>query len=184
MQLAQPSPNATTHATATRSRSMLDSTEPTIIGEPTADLDGLRVRSLSGGLVLLGPTAAPLGSLDALLNTPNTVPVEVNGKLLASWTTSPDELVLLTRQVSRIIRDGKTAVVYLDSHRAGVEQLPIDVWDFVCLRLGSILIGLAETPAYVTVHGQDPGVPVAVTPIERVIASAVHAVDWFEARRD
>ena len=119
-----------------------------------APRDVPRCRSRGGGLVIVGPTAGPLAGLDELLALPGFEPVEAIAERLASWITVNDEAIELTRQASKVIRNGANAVVFLDAHVGDADPVPPDLREFVCVRLGQIMIGLADTPSFVALHGE------------------------------
>ena len=106
-----------------------------------------------GGLILIGPGAFELNGLDALLASPEVDAIGGCSELIMDWDTVTPEVTQISRQASRLIRNGRTAVVHLDVHVGEGEAIPADMRHFVCLRLSQILIGLAETPAYVAIHG-------------------------------
>lgn len=112
------------------------------------------VSPVAGALVIIGPTSGELAGIDALLSAPCVEPVEAIGARLANWKTVSAEVVEVGRSASRAIRRGNTAVVYLDSHSG--EAPPVDVAkrDFVCTRLGQVLIGLADVPSGVVAHSE------------------------------
>ena len=106
--------------------------------------------------MLLGPTTTPLAGIDELLASPDVEAVETEGGRLNSWITSPDEVLIATRAASSIIRSGRTAVVHLDSHcDGGAPAVSDEDCEFVCCRLGRIMLGLADEPAFIAVLGQE-----------------------------
>lgn len=114
----------------------------------------LRIDSGLGALVLIGPSAGELSGLGALLEHPGIEGVEAIGTRMASWITVSTEVIEVGRSASSAIRNGRTAVVYLDSHVGEAPPLPIENREFVCTRMGQILIGLADPPSYVLAHGE------------------------------
>jgi len=119
-------------------------------------LSALQLSPYTGGVDIVGPTAGPLPAIDALISSSEVEAVEACGGDLSDWISSPDEILLLSRQVSSILRTGRSVVIHLDSHLEGAaEALPRESWAFVCSRLGRVTVGLADDPAYVAVHGED-----------------------------
>ncbi len=107
-----------------------------------------------GGLVIIGPTPEPLDGIDELLACPSLEPVEAMADRMSSWLTVSDEVIEVTRLTSQVLRRGNTAVVYLDSHSGDAPPVEADTREFVCTRLGQIMIGLADEPAFVALYSQ------------------------------
>gem|GEM_PF-1511634 len=130
---------------------------PTIADtRPSADhniVEDLRFNSPTGGLAIIGPTSLPLRGMSGLLGTPNVESIEVSAQDLMTWDTAGATIVTLTREVSSAMRDGKTAVVYLDAHVGRAPAAPVERHEFMCCRLSRILVGLADAPPYLALHG-------------------------------
>lgn len=107
----------------------------------------------AGGLVIIGPTQGSVQGLEALLESPGAVPVEIEASRIQSWDTARSETVLLSRRVSSMIRRGETPIIYLDTHLAGNGVVPKGRHDFVSQRLGQIIVGLADMPSYLAIYG-------------------------------
>lgn len=114
----------------------------------------LSIDSPAGGLIIIGPSPYEIVGLEQLLALPMVEGVEVVSSRMMSWQTVNSEAIEVSRQASRAIRRGRTAVVYLDSHVVDAPAVPARFREFVCARLGQILVGLADTPAYVALHGE------------------------------
>ena len=119
-------------------------------------LDTLQLSPHAGGIAFICPSAAPISTVDALLGSPDVDAVQVCGEKMTTWKTSPDELVVLCRQISRTLRAGRTAAVHLDSHVQGVaEPTPDSSRPFICSRLAQVVPGLADEPTYIVAHGDE-----------------------------
>mgnify|MGYP000547991233 CR=1 FL=1 len=141
------------------------------------DVAGMRVESGRGALVLVGPSAGELCGIDALLELPNVESVEAIGTRMASWNTVGAEVIEVGRSASHLIRNGQTAVVHLDSHSGAAPAIPVDDREFVCARLGQILIGIADAPAYVVAHGERMGRSLIIDSLEDCGVEALGSVD-------
>ena len=114
----------------------------------------LRIDGDAGGLIILGPTIGPMRGVETILSSPGVEPIEVVGQRMVSWKTVSAEVLEVSRLTSRAIRSGQTAVVYLDAHLGEGAPIPAESHEFVCARLGQIMIGLADVPAYVALHSE------------------------------
>jgi len=121
--------------------------------KPQPDVDSrVKFSSQVGGLIVLGPTTAPIIGLQALLESPGAVPIKVDAVRLQGWDTARAEISTFSRLVSSAIRSGKTAIVYLNSHETCGKSIPADQKSFVSQQLSQFLTGLAETPAYLALY--------------------------------
>jgi len=114
----------------------------------------LRIEPGQGALVLVGPTTGELPGIDGLLDHSSIDGVEAIGARMMSWKTVSAEVIEVGRAASHAIRNGRTAVVHLDSHVGEAAPVPADCREFVCARLGQVLMGLADVPAYVVTHSE------------------------------
>lgn len=142
-----------------------------------ADLSDVYVESDRGALVLIGPGAGELPYLDALLDLPQVDSVEAISARMMDWNTVSAETIEVGRSASHSIRNGRTAVVHLDSHSGEAPPVPIDAREFVCTRLGQILIGIADTPAYVVTHGERMASALIIDSLEDRSVEAVRSGD-------
>jgi len=135
------------------------------------------IDGLTGGLIIVGPTATEVGGLDDLLASPLVEGVEAVSARMSSWHTVTNEVIELSRHVSKVIRSGRTAVVYLDSHLGDAEPLDEAAQQFVCARMGQILIGLADTPAFVALHGEVLAAAIVAGSLGDNNAVAINSID-------
>lgn len=147
----------TTGAAAMVSASQVTNSGSDVLSHHGASGDSLgclKFASDVGGLALIGPTGMQLAGMPALLQSPRVEAIEMPMQDFAGWNTANSAVILLARRVSQAIRAGRNAVVHFDSNVGNASPTPADDHRFVCSRLSRILIGLADAPPYIVLHGK------------------------------
>lgn len=171
------------HGTQGHLMATMEIVEPQIIGDRRREradeggLAGLSIDNPSGGLIILGPTPGVVDGLEWMLGLPCVEGVELVATRMSSWQTVSNEVREVGRLASRVIRTGRTAVVHLDAHLGDAPAVPVDAREFVCTRLGQILIGIADTPAYVALHSERMAKALILDCLEDDGATTLGAID-------